>query len=327
MRARLLPPFPERLSEWNLLSGRLAELRPNARVVPYDVEVPLFSDHAGKFRTVWLPPGSASEYRDSGAFEFPLGTVFSKTFYYDAGGPRRLVETRLLLRGSEGWIALPYVWDAEQREATLQVAGEERQLEWAAADGTRQPFTYLVPNTDQCAGCHVALRGRERPLRPLGPTARQLNIDFAYADGRRNQLGHWRELGLLRGGPAPEAAPRWSALPQVPLAQRARAYLDVQCAHCHSPDGPANSSGLYLGYDEEAPGRIGVCKPPVAAGRGSGNRAYDIVPGQPEASILFYRMESREPDVMMPELGRSLRDDAGLALVRDWIAALPGRCS
>ncbi len=349
VRAHLAEPFPERLSEWRLFQGRLAELRPNAGVMAYDVGVPLFSDHAFKFRTLWLPPGTTAEYREDAAFEFPEGTVFSKTFYYRRGaaagevasapglvgpgglvasaGERRLVETRLLVRVRSGWLALPYVWDEAQTEATLQVAGEERRLSWLADDGSRQAFVYLVPNTDQCAGCHVSVVGRERPLRPLGPTARQLNVDFAYADGRRNQLTRWREAGLLRGGPEAESAPRWSSGPGAPLDQRARAYLDVQCAHCHSPSGPAAASGLYLGHAEKAPERLGVCKTPVAAGRGSGGLRFDLVPGRPEESILFHRMASREPDVMMPELGRSLRDDAGLELVRAWIAALPGRCS
>jgi uncharacterized repeat protein (TIGR03806 family) len=185
---------------------------------------------------------------------------------------------------------------------------------------------YLVPNTDQCAGCHVEVEGREQRLRPLGPTARQLNVDFVHADGRENQLVRWARHGLLKDGPAPDAAPRWT-LEHAGVAGRARAYLDVQCAHCHSPRGPAASSGLYLEYAEASPERLGVCKTPVAAGRGSGGLRYDIVPGRPEESILFHRMASREPDVMMPELGRSLRDDAGLELVRLFIASLPGACS
>jgi uncharacterized repeat protein (TIGR03806 family) len=348
VRAHLEEPFPTRLSDWRLFRGRLAELRPSQGVLPYDVSVPLFSDHALKYRTVWMPPGLSARYRAEGAFEFPEGTVFTKTFYYRRGAPgvvsglgaavppgglafsapeRLLVETRLLVRARSGWVALPYVWDEAQTEATLQVAGEERRFTWLAAAGAREDFVYLVPNTDQCAGCHVRVEGREQRLRPLGPTARQLNVDFAAADGGENQLVRWARLGVLEDAAAPGAVPRWSLGPEAAWADRARAYLDVQCAHCHSPSGPAATSGLYLGYTETAPPRLGVCKTPVAAGRGSGGLRYDIVPGRPEESILFYRMASREPDVMMPELGRSLRDDEGLELVRRFIASLPGSCS
>jgi uncharacterized repeat protein (TIGR03806 family) len=348
VRARLDAPYPERLSEWRLFRGRTASLEPNDGVLPYDVGVPLFSDHAFKYRTLWMPPAAAAEYRADGPFEFPTGTVFSKTFYYRRGAEdqvsstpagvspgglvgrpeeRRLIETRLLVRGRSGWVALPYVWDDAQQDATLQIAGEERRLTWISPGRAREAFVYLVPNTDQCAGCHVSVVGRERPLRPLGPTARQLNVDFAYAEGRANQLARWQQRGLLRDAPAAPTAPRWELDGENALATRARAYLDVQCAHCHSPRGPAAASGLYLGHEETAPERLGVCKPPVAAGRGSGGLLYDIVPGRPDDSILFYRMVSREPDVMMPELGRSLRDDAGLELVRAYIASLPGSCS
>ena len=348
MRAHLQEPFPERLSEWRLFRGRLADLRPNEGVLPYDVGVPLFSDHALKYRTVWMPAGRVAEYRAEDAFEFPEGTVFTKTFYYRRGAPgevsstpasvapgglafgaalRLLVETRLLVRARSGWVALPYVWDDDQSDATLQVAGDERRFTWLAEAGTREAFVYLVPNTDQCAGCHVTVEGRAQRLRPLGPTARQLNVDFEYADGRRSQLLHWARQGVLTNAPDSAAAPRWSLGPGAALADRARAYLHVQCAHCHSAQGPAASSGLYLDHAEASADRLGVCKTPVAAGRGSGGLRYDIVPGRPEESILFHRMASREPDVMMPELGRSLRDDAGLALVGEFIASLPGACS
>jgi len=348
VRARIEEPFPDRLSEWRLFQGRLADLRPNEGVVPYDVGVPLFSDHALKYRTLWMPAGRAAEYRADGAFDLPEGTVFSKTFYYRRAGEggvtgtpadlapgglafraadRLLVETRLLVRARTGWVALPYVWDEAQSDATLQVAGDERRFDWRPAKGARETFVYLVPNTDQCAGCHVSGQGAQQRLRPLGPTARQINVDFAYADGQENQLTRWSRLGLLAKAPAPASAPRWKTGKDAPLADRARAYLEVQCAHCHSPQGPAASSGLYLHAAETVPERLGVCKTPVAAGRGSGGLRYDVVPGRPDESILFFRMASREPDIMMPELGRSLRDDAGLELVRQYIASLSGSCS
>jgi uncharacterized repeat protein (TIGR03806 family) len=346
VRPFLGEPYPERLGDWRLFVGNGAALVPNQGVVPYGVSVPLFSDHAFKYRTLWMPAGRPAQYRDAGAFEFPVGTIFSKTFYYLRGGAadavrapatggeqgglvgrpeeRRLVETRLLVRAEADWMTLPYVWNEQQTEATLEIAGEERRLTWVAA-ARAEPFVYLVPNADQCASCHVT-SGTSRRLRPLGPTARNLNRDFDYADGRANQLARWRQVGYLRGGPEPAAAPSWPAGESGSIALRARAYLDVQCAHCHGPDGPAGPSGLYLGFDEPAPERLGVCKTPVAAGRGSGGLRYDVVPGRPDESILLFRMASREPDVMMPELGRNLRDEAGLALVRRWIEELPGSC-
>ena len=72
--------------------------------------------------------------------------------------------------------------------------------------------------------------------------------------------------------------------------------------------------------------RLGLCKPPVAAGQGTGDFTFDIVPGHPEKSILTYRMESTDPGAMMPELGRAVPHVEGIALVTKWIAAWPGQC-
>src|SRR5690606_33537592 len=110
------------------------------------------------------------------------------------------------------------------------------------------------------------------------------------------------------------------------LEQQARSYLDINCAHCHNPRGPARTSGLYL--DPATPLGIpfGLCKQPVAAGKGSGDRRVDIHPGQPDASVLIYRMESTDPSVMMAELGRSTVHREGLDLLTRWMAGLPGGC-
>ena len=66
--------------------------------------------------------------------------------------------------------------------------------------------------------------------------------------------------------------------------------------HCHNPRGAADTSGLFLDARETEPRRLGLCKPPIAAGRGSGGLAYSLVPGQPEASILSYRMHATQLD-------------------------------
>ena len=103
------------------------------------------------------------------------------------------------------------------------------------------------------------------------------------------------------------------------LNDRARSYLDINCGHCHSATGPADTSGLYLNGETLDRVRLGWCKAPIAAGQGRGGHQYGIVPGHPERSILYYRMQSRDPGAMMPELGRNLLDEAGSALVAEWI--------
>ena len=106
------------------------------------------------------------------------------------------------------------------------------------------------------------------------------------------------------------------------LEARARAWLEINCAHCHNPDGPARNSGLDLLASQRNPTAYGIYKSPVAAGRGSGGREFDIVPGQPDKSILVFRVDSTDAGIMMPELGKRLVHKEGLALVRQWIAAM-----
>lgn len=341
--------MPERLSEWNLVRIEDGGLALNEGVTPYDLNSSLFTDYAHKLRTVWLPDGKSARYDAEEVFEFPVGTVISKTFYYptqptgayllepDRTAQRltegfrlnevRLVETRLLVRREEGWVALPYVWNAEQSDAVLKRTGDAQQATLVRAGGDAQDFTYIVPNANQCAGCH-ATNATTREIQPIGPKARHLNRAFANSAGQSNQIAAWSEAGLLSGVPEQQAIPRnagWDD-PAESLDARARAYLDINCAHCHNRVGPADTSGLLLEHNAPSGPSLGLCKLPIAAGKGTGGRRFGIVPGQPDQSIFTYRIESTDPSIMMPELGRSLSHQQGTKLIADWIAAMDGGC-
>jgi len=340
---------PQHLSDWHLLNVGSGRVTPNAGVLPYDLVTPLFSDYAHKLRTVWMPAGQSAKYSADKAFEFPVGTILSKTFYYpragaadavlktydaEPGAPAagldlsrvRLVETRVLVRRADGWVVLPYVWNADQSEAELERTGDAKALELVDAQGHGQKFTYVVPNENQCASCHVTnLKSGE--FTPLGPKARNLNRTLAYADGTENQIARWVRAGFLAGVPAGELprAADWRDV-QQPIADRARSYLDVNCAHCHQGGATASNTSLRLDALGPADWSLGLCKPSVAAGKGTGDRIHDIEPGQPDASILPFRLASTEGGVMMPELGRNTVHQEGVQLIRDWIAAMPARC-
>jgi len=288
VRPQIDEPFPVKLSDWRLFVGRAADLQPNQGVLPYDLNTPLFSDYASKHRFVWMPPGTSAVYNDRESFEFPVGTIFSKTFAYPVTsgvgdrGRERLVETRLLVHAQSGWVGLPYVWNAEQTEATLQVASDPTVVEWTHPSGAHYTINYTVPNTNQCKECH----NKSKVMTPLGPKARNLNKDYAYAEGPANQLAYWTKIGYLKGAPAPEQAPRagvWDDPASGSLEARARAYLDVNCGTCHNPRGSANNTGLYLDMAESNPLRLGFCKVPVSAGQGAGDLRFGIVPGDPDA--------------------------------------------
>ena len=300
---------------------------PNDKLLPYDINTPLFTDYAAKHRFVWLPPGTTAQYEAAAPFAFPVGTIIVKTFAMprdlrDPAAGERVLETRLLIHQPNGWVGLPYVWNAETTDARLRVAGTDIDVEWIHTDGTRRTNNYLVPNANQCKGCHE----NGDVMRPIGPKARNLNRDYAYADGVENQLARWTRAGYLAGAPPPDEAPRlavWNDPATGDLDARARAYLEANCMHCHNPEGEANTSGLDLRADQTVPVRYGVFKTPVAAGRGSGGRKVNIFPGRPDDSFLLYRLESTEADVMMPELGRRLVHEEGVALIRAWITAMP----
>jgi len=328
VRQHIQEPYPSKLAAWHLFTGRAAELHPNQGVVPYDLITPLFSDYATKYRFVWMPAGSSAVYNELQSFEFPVGTIFAKTFAYPDGGhdaKQRLIETRLLVHGRNGWTALPYVWNESQTEAELQVAADPTVVHWTDPSGHAYTIDYVIPNQNQCKECHE----KSKATIPIGPKARNLNKDFNYADGRANQLAYWTRVGYLKGAPAPEQAPRaavWDDPSSGSLEARAKTYLDVNCAHCHNAGGTANTSGLYLDAGQTDLMRLGICKVPVSAGHGAGDLLFDIVDGKPEESILIRRMDSALPKVMMPELGRTVVHREGVALIREWIRSLEGKC-
>ncbi len=325
MRTIVSSPYKTRLSEYGLFAGSIRQQLPNRGVMPYQLNSSLFSDYAHKLRFVQLPDGSKVDYNPDSVFQFPVGTVIVKTFFYynderktDKG--RRLIETRVLLHEDKGWKSLPYIWNEEQTDAFLEVAGGTQEVSFVNAAGVKLKFDYQVPNMNQCKTCHE----RNGVMTPIGPSARQLNGPFDEKDAV-NQLVKWHQNGILEGLPQSS-----SDIPlfvdyndaSKPLEQRALAYLDINCAHCHNPAGQAQTSGLFLDWKTKDKTAYGFMKTPVAAGRGSGGRQYDIVPGRPDQSILYYRMASTDPGVMMPEMGRKLNHTEGLKLIEEWIKSL-----
>ncbi len=314
-----LPHGPDKLSDYGLFHGELSSQLPAENVVAYDINVPLFSDYAGKDRFIYVPAGQKITMGDGDELIFPTGTRLVKTFHYPAENEagRKLLETRILEKTSAGddWKALTYIWNDEQTEAFLEVAGGNIDVSWRQ-EGTLRKVDYSVPNVNQCKTCH----GRARKIKPLGPKVAQLNKPYTEDHGPVNQLVRWQQSGILEldSSPAGLAAfPLWGSAGKA--EQLARAYLDSNCGSCHHPEGSANTSGLFLTYDVADNGKLGIMKRPVAAGKGSGGRLYSIYPGRPDESILLYRMESTDAGVMMPELGRSLVHAEGVALVRQWI--------
>ena len=297
--------LPRTLAEYGFFFDAPAQI-PAARVTPYRVNTPLWSDGAEKLRFVYIPPGTQAKAAGDNLLELPVGSALIKTFAFPENGKRRLIETRVMLHRADGWVALPYLWNAEQTEARLALAGARVPVTTPAGEA----IEYRVPNKNQCKECH----GLHNAVVPIGPKARNLSSEW---------LASFAAAGMLDRAPqVARAVPLWEDRDKVSAEAAARGYLDANCAHCHQPGAGASNSGLDLRWEQADPHALGVMKRPVAAGRGAGQLLFDIVPGKPHESILAYRMASTEGGVAMPELGKATIDKDGLKVVERWIAGL-----
>ena len=293
--------FPSQLSEYGFFADGARQV-PAKGVTPYRLQTPLWSDGSEKLRFVYVPVGKRALANGDGLLNLPVGSALIKTFKLEG----RLIETRVLLHRADGWLALPYQWNAQQSDARLVLAGARLEARTPAGEA----ISYAIPNKNQCKECH-ALGGE---VTPIGPKARNLSAAWLTAFAKTGKLDK-----------VPKVARRvrlWEDREKVPVADAARGYLDVNCAHCHNPQGAASNSGLLLAWEVTDPVMLGIGKRPVAAGRGSGGLEFGIVPGKPEQSILYHRMASLEGGVSMPEVGRASLDRDGLAVVHRWIAQL-----
>jgi uncharacterized repeat protein (TIGR03806 family) len=314
------------LSDYHLFAD-LARQVPAPGVIPYELNSTSFIDGASQETLVYIPPGQAAGFQADGPFDFPKGTIFIQHLRFPVAGTGtdtslRLIETRLLIHQNHGWTGVPYLWNEVQSDARRAVIGGKTELTLVGSDGSKKSFVYQTPNMNECKQCH----SRNEQMVPIGTTARNLNRTVGTSSGSINQLQQWQQAGMLTGVPAqPEVIaklPAWHDAVGASLDQRARAWLDANCAHCHNPRGPAIVSGLDLSFDQLNPVRFGIYKPPVAAGRGSSGHRFSILPGDPEKSFLLHRVQSTELGVMMPPIGRSTFDSDGVELLRQWITQI-----
>ena len=281
-----------------------------AGLVPYAPNAPFWSDGAAKERFLALPNGATMRVATDGDIEFPNGTVLMK--HFRLGG--RLVETRLFMRHTDGeWAGYSYQWDAQGTDATRVVGGR------TASIGTQ---SWMFPSEAQCLACHTAAAGRS-----LGLEIAQLNGPLLYAATGRtaNQITTLNAIGMF--SPAIATAP--AALPALPdpfgsvgtLDQRARAYLQTNCAQCHRPNG-GTPTDLDLRYTTSLAGTNGCDRPPQAGEIGLAN-ARIIAPGAADRSVLVARVNRRDAQAM-PPLASTVVDAAGVDLLTRWVNSLTG---
>lgn len=292
--------FTDSLSDVDLFEGSLNQLIPAEDVILYELSSQLFTDYAKKQRLIRLPEDAQISTQDDGRLIFPEGSLIAKTFYYpedmsDAEGPRRILETRLLVKTEGLWNVATYLWNEAQSDASLLLEGTTTDVSWIDDSGRGLSTEYVVPHEGECVTCHQ-LAGESVFI---GPTLQNLNRNILVNGESINQLDYWVALGMLESGD-------WSsdsAMPDyedtaLPLSERARAYLAINCAHCHNPDGweePAGE-GLDLRFDT----------PLDQSG----------LTDEPE------EVEEQLSQGEMPFLGTTLQHEEGVALVLDYLATL-----
>ena len=243
------PEFLPTLSEINLFDGNIADLRFNSTVHEYSLSTPLFTDYSYKLRSIALPKDTQMAYNGEGLLEFPDNTIITKTFYYlnderNPGLGRRIIETRLLIKKNGSWEVGNYIWNASQTEAFLDPNSQTVTIDWIDIVGASRTVDYVVPSITNCFQCHD---NSNTGVRPIGPKARAIN----HVHNGMNQIEYFVEKGLLTGAPdvtSIAVLPDWSDNSYT-LEERARAYLDMNCAHCHQPGGSYPFGNFEFRYE------------------------------------------------------------------------------
>lgn len=284
---------------------------------PYEPTVSLYSDGVWKRRALHVPSGETA-HATADVWEVPVGSYLMKTFFVPLDGRRpeageRRIETRFLVRVAGGYVASTYLWNDEQTDAEVSGGNVDVPLDWIDAAGVARTDHFHVPGTSQCQGCHFD--------RALGLRTPLMDRE----EGDAGQIDRLVAAGAVDGVPSERVAWPDPFDDGAPLELRARAYLATNCGHCHSDEGDeeAIANGVRWDFASTATDRLPLCKRTASVD----GRDRVIVPGHPEDSELIARMWSDDPFVRMPRGPTHIPDGAGIALLEEWIAAMPeGGC-
>ena len=294
----VVPVFLENLSELHLFTDELNNLTPNEHAFEYNINTPLFTDYAHKQRLIALPVGTSMEYIDNGFPYFPDNTLIAKTFYYnnderDLSLGKKIVETRILIKTEGVWELGNYVWNEEQTDATLEESSTTTlvPVSYIDEEGNSNDVSYEIPSTQQCFDCH----SNSGNVILIGPKLRSMNFN--------NQLENFISNNYLTNISDPitiTTLPNWED-ENYTLEERARAYFDINCAHCHSDGGFCQfQSTLRLSYET-----------PFAD-----SQIYE------RRSNIDTRMRTYDPFFSMPLIGTTMVHDEGYSLISDYLNSL-----
>ncbi|MBB6239022.1 putative repeat protein (TIGR03806 family) [Pedobacter sp. AK013] len=290
--------FKAKLSSYQLFKGEMAKLKPNDGVEIFELASTLFTDYAEKQRLIKLPKGKQMVLNGAGLPIFPEGTIIAKTFYYSkvAKKGRAIIETRLLILHQSKWNVATFRWNAAQNEADLIADGAAIPIDFTGLDGERRKISYHIPSKQECGSCHR----QNNVIIPIGPKARNLNFNVERGGESVNQLSYLMKRGVIKKSKIDSL----THLPNdhdtsIPVGQRARAYMDINCAHCHQAGGFAGNTTLNLDYRTDL--------------EHTGIRFN-------KSNIIIRTNQMGE--FHMPKLGTTVIDKEGVALMRKYISGL-----
>ncbi|MEM6802910.1 MAG: PQQ-dependent sugar dehydrogenase, partial [Bacteroidota bacterium] len=322
---------PATLSQTGAFSD-LSNLTPAPGVIPYGMYESFWSDGAFKKRWLAMPnDGSHNtaeeqiEYTENGEWIFPEGAVLIKHFELpiDESNPglTKRLETRFSIVSNSGKIyGLSYKWRADGSDADLLSSSLDENITVNTPAGPRTQ-TWHYPSRTECLSCHNDAVGGT-----LGLRTRYLNNNLNYPKTgiNANQLVTLSALGIIpesitdaNVGTLPSNASQSDA--NADLEKRARSYLDLNCGYCHRP-GTGNravfdariNTPLFLSnlFTDQLNQSLGIAGEKV------------IAPGDVGRSVLYQRLHSTDPAIMMPPLAKGEIDEAGSALIAQWIGQL-----
>ncbi|MFO0917264.1 MAG: PQQ-dependent sugar dehydrogenase [Planctomycetaceae bacterium] len=323
--AEIKADFPKKLSDTGLFTS-VRDHRLATGVLSYAVNTPQWIDNGEKERFVGLPGASKIKFLETSGnaatWEFEDGTVAAETISLELeeGNPasRRRIETRLLVKQQNHWLGYSYLWNDAQTDAELVGARGidlPLQIQSAEAGGEIRQQTWHVPSRNECMVCHSRAAGFVLGLRTV-----QMNRPYDYQGTVDNQLRAWNHAEIFTAA-LPKAADEYASLkdpyhPAGAIEERARSYLEVNCAVCHVSDGGGNARMVLL--TKTAPDEMKIFGEKPIHGDFGLSDAHLVTPGDPFASILFYRL-SKAGRGRMPHVGSNLADERGLRLMQEWI--------
>lgn len=294
--------FSQNLSDYKIFQGNLSHLNPSEGLELYELSTPLFTDYSEKQRLIKIPKGLKIKALGDGIPDFPDGTTFVKTFFYyndknDLSKGKKIIETRLLIKDKIKWNVATYVWNQNQTDATLQTEGSDQKISWIDNTGKTRNINYHIPANKECSTCHQS----QNSIIPLGPKLRNLNFDVIRNDIKINQLKYFQDLNMFEAIDIStiNTLPDWQDA-KFKTEQRARAYLDINCSHCHSSKGFAARTGFNLEYET----------PYLKTGLANHKKA------------IIKLMETPIPEARMPRLGTTIIHQEGLDLIKAYINSL-----